>query len=95
MRQGVVLDCGRHTSGQGKKDDDDWWLDLYVMLSRATRLEDILLMRAPDVSFLLHGPPESLSTQLKRFQARTTRGRNEAVLLAKKLNFEELIRDTM
>ena len=26
MREGVILDCGRHESGNGKKDDDDWWL---------------------------------------------------------------------
>ena len=25
MREGVILDCGRHESGNGKKDDDDWW----------------------------------------------------------------------
>ena len=25
MREGVILDCGRCESGQGKKDDDDWY----------------------------------------------------------------------
>ena len=25
--------------------DDDWWLDLYVILSRVTRLQDLLLLR--------------------------------------------------
>ena len=45
MREGVILDRGRHESGRGKKEYDNWWLDLYVMLSRATRIEDLLLMR--------------------------------------------------
>ena len=26
MTQGVILDCGRHESGRGKKDDEDWWI---------------------------------------------------------------------
>ena len=47
----------RHTreAGAHQKEDDDWWLDLYVMLSRATRLDDLLLMRAPDLSFFTKG----------------------------------------
>jgi hypothetical protein len=57
MDAGVILDCGRIEKGTYPKDLDDWWLDLYVMLSRATRLEDLLLMRAPPASFLLRGPP--------------------------------------
>ena len=50
MRAGVVIDCGRHESGNTKKEDGDWWLELYVMLSRATRLSDLLLLRAPPAS---------------------------------------------
>ena len=42
-------------AGAHKKEDDDWWLDLYVMLSRATKLDDLLLMRAPDLSFFVKG----------------------------------------
>ena len=55
MEQGVVLDCGRRTDGEQKKEDDDWWLDLYVMLSRATRMEDLLLMRALPADFSFRG----------------------------------------
>ena len=36
MRDGVIIDCGRQEGGAHPKEDDDWWLDLYVMLSRAT-----------------------------------------------------------
>ena len=28
--------------------DDDWWLNIYVMLSRARRLENILLLGTQD-----------------------------------------------
>ena len=31
MRDGVIIDCGRHEAGSHKKEDDDWWLDLYVI----------------------------------------------------------------
>ena len=51
MRDGVIIDCGRQEGGAHQKEDDDWWLDLYVMLSRATRLDDLLLIRAPELSF--------------------------------------------
>ena len=67
---GVILDCGRHEVGNGRKDDDDWWLDLYVLLSRATRSEDLLLTRAPPVDFLLRGPPAGLHKQLHEAKAK-------------------------
>ena len=67
MKGGVIIDCGRHESGNVKKEDEDWWLDLYVMPSRATRLQDLLLMRAPLASFLLRGPPADLREQLDKF----------------------------
>ena len=78
MDAGVVIDCGRLEGGPHPKDDDDWWLDLYVMLSRATRLEDLLLMRAPPATFLLRGPPASLRLQLDKFAAEPrSRGRSK------------------
>ena len=61
MRDGVIIDCGRQEGGNHPKDDEDWWLDLYVMLSRATRLDDLLLSRAPDLAFFAKGPPEDLA----------------------------------
>ena len=42
-----------------------------MLLSRATRLEDLLLMRAAPASFLLRGPPASLWLQLDKVAART------------------------
>ena len=87
------MDCGRHEVGTGRKDDDDWWLELYVLLSRATRHQDLLLMRAPSIEFFLAGPPKSLRTQLDQFASRTRRCRREAMRLAEQLGFTEFIRE--
>ena len=55
MRDGVIIDCGRQHGGSHPKEDEDWWLDMYVMLSRATKLDDLLLLRPPELSFLRKG----------------------------------------
>ena len=92
MRAGVVIDCGRHESGNTKKEDGDWWLELYVMLSRATRLSDLLLLRAPPASWLLQGPPEDLRSGLQAFAARTRTCRLRAEQLAAELGLAHLLR---
>ena len=89
MRAGVLIDCGRHESGNTKKEDGDWWLDVYVMLSRATRLDDLLLLRAPPVSFLLQGPPPDLKQRLQAFAVRTNKCRMAAEKLAHELGFSQ------
>ena len=89
----MILDCGRHEVGNGKKEDDDWWLELYVLLSRATRHEDLLLMRAPRIEFFLAGPPKSLRAQLEQFAKRTRLCRRQATALAKELGFDEFIHE--
>jgi len=66
MRDGVIIDCGRQEGGAHKKEDDDWWLDLYVMLSRATKLEDLLLLRAPDLDFFAKGQPKTRIAESER-----------------------------
>ena len=87
MRAGVVIDCGRHETGQTKKEDPDWWLDLYVMLSRATCLQDLATLRAPPVEFLLQGPPPDLRKRLAMFARRADVGRPQAEKLARELGF--------
>ena len=89
----MVLDCGRHEAGNGRKGDDDWWLELYVLLSRATRHEDLLLMRAPRIEFFLAGPPQGLRKQLEQLATRTKRRRRDATALAKELGFTEFLRE--
>ena len=87
----MVLDCGRRTVGRGRKEDDDYWLELYVMLSRATRIQDLLLMRAPPCEFLLRGPPSGLRQQLQKFANRTEDCRREARALITELGFDDLL----
>ena len=50
--------------------DDNWWLNLYVMLSRATQMSDMLLLRPPPREILERGPPAHVKEQLQRFQER-------------------------
>ena len=89
MKAGVIIDCGRHETGATTKEDDDWWLGLYVMLSRATRFEDPLLLRAPPVPFLLRGPPADIQKQLAKFAQRTKECRTRAGEVAAELGFTE------
>ena len=91
LHRGVIVDCGRHEGGTTPKGDEDWSLDLYVMLSRATRLEDLLLFRAPPSSFLLQGPPASLRHQLTMFAARVEGCRVSAEHLAVTLGLEAFL----
>ena len=55
---GVIIDLRR---GSGLQ-DEDWWFNIYVMLSRARRLENIILLGfTPQVKELLkRGPPPRL-----------------------------------
>ena len=78
MRLGVIIDAGC----KDPNDKDNWWLHLYVMLSRATSAKDILLARAPPVDFLTQGPPADLAAKLRTFAARTAACRHEAKRLA-------------
>ena len=92
MRDGVIIDCGRHETGAHQKEDDDWWLDLYVMLLRATRLDDLLLMRAPPLAFFVKGPPKTLQKQLTKFARRTNLCRRAAEQLVVNLGFDSFLR---
>ena len=91
MRAGVLIDCGRHESGSTVKEAGDWWLDIYVTLSRATRLTDLLLLRAPPVSFLLQGPPKDLQKRVKLFASRASLCRVAAQRLVGELGFQALL----
>ena len=89
---GVVIDCARRTDGKHPLDKESWWLDLYVMLSRATTFDNLLLLRAPDAEFLLRGPPKCLQEQLKVFDRRVKKCRKEAATKAKELGFDCFLR---
>ena len=88
----MIIDCARRTDGPHPMDDEAWWLDLYVMLSRATKLDDLLLLRAPEPEFLLRGPPKGLQQQFKVFDKRVVDCRKKATERAKELGFDRFLR---
>ena len=77
LRTGTIVDCARLP----ELDDDNWWLHLYVMFSRVTSLDDLLLLRPPPREILERGPPESIVTRVAEFQKRAERSRDGALRL--------------
>ena len=68
IRTGVTIDCGRiEPQGSLGMSDESWWFHLYVMLSRATRMRDMLLLRPPSRELLERGPPRTILRALERF----------------------------
>ena len=68
LRTGVTIDCGRiEATGLQGMSDETWWFHLYVMFSRATRMEDMLLLRPPTRKLLERGPPKAILQALERF----------------------------
>ena len=58
LEGGVVMDLRR----AGGLEDDDWWLAIYVMISRARKLENIILLGFTEQveDLLRRGPPANL-----------------------------------
>ena len=65
---------------------DDFWSALYVLLSRATRMEDMLLLRCPPKSFFDEGPPAYLKNFLRNLHG------NEGNIATGQRKGDELIR---
>ena len=71
IRTGVTIDCAQDTSiGRPEERAENWWLHLYVMLSRATCMDDMLLLRPPPREVLQKGPPPSVLKALQKFDER-------------------------
>ena len=82
IRAAVTIDCARNEPQANRGTSDDaWWLNLYVMFSRVTRMEDMLLVRPPPREFLQRGPPSSVRAALQRFE-RTERDTVAAAILS-------------
>ena len=87
IRAAVTIDCARNEpQGQRGTTDDAWWLNLYVMFSRVTRMSDMLLLRPPPRTLLERGPPASVRKALKRFEKTERDTVADAVLLAKRFD---------
>ena len=68
IRTAITIDCARiEPQGARGKNEDEWWLNLYVMFSRATKMGDMLLLRPPPRELLERGPPASVRKALQRF----------------------------
>ena len=79
MRGGVIGDMGSMNT-----EPDAYWSAMYVLLSRATRMEDLLIFRCPPKSFFDKGPPAYLKQFLHEVRPHIAEGRAKAdVLIAK------------
>ena len=70
--------------------DDNWWLNLYVMFSRATQMSDLLLLRPPPREILERGPPENVKKQLAIFEKRIATTTKRAEATARRFGFDIL-----
>ena len=89
MHEGVIIDAGYKDAD----DMDGFWLHLYVMLSRATTSDNLLMIRDPGLDFLSRGPPADLAARLREFGARTERCRKAAVKLAQDLGLAKFLHE--
>ena len=82
---GIVADLRR----AGGMTDDIWWLNVYVMLSRATSLNNLLLLGLTDkVKELLEaGPPKYVRKKIQELQHKAASTQKRAEAKAKELDF--------
>ena len=68
LEGGVLVDLRR----AGGLEDDDWWLAIYVMLSRARKLDNLILLGFNEKveELLRRGPPEQLIKITKELELR-------------------------
>ena len=86
---GVIIDCARMPpQGRVGMHNETWWLNLYVMFSRATKMSDMLLIRPPPRSLLEAGPPANVRAQLQKFDERVRDTRRQAEERAAKFGFD-------
>ena len=89
IRTGVTIDCARNAPvGQTGMQDGAWWLHLYVMFSRATCMEDMLILRPPPRELLEAGPPHSVRRALERFDQRIAASTEAAAAIAARLGMQ-------
>ena len=82
IRTGATIDCARiERRGRPGASDEQWWLHLYVMFSRATYMEDMLLLRPPPTEFLERGPPASVCEALEGLEQKIAESTEAAATL--------------
>ena len=89
LRRGVTIDCARQEPrGNTGASDDQWWLHLYVMFSRATCMEDMLLLRPPERAMIERGPPEHVRKALEGFEQKINSSTEAAAALAASMGMD-------
>ncbi|CAE7258426.1 unnamed protein product [Symbiodinium sp. CCMP2592] len=78
LRRPTIVDCARLP----ELDEDHCWLHLYIMLSRVTCLEHLLLLRPPSREQFERGPPKAIREVLRTFEEKAARCREGALRLA-------------
>ena len=74
---------------KGNMTADIWWLNVYVMLSRARKLNSLLLLGlTKDIRKLLEaGPPRYIQDQLAALQAKAKKTAHDASRVAADMGF--------
>ena len=95
LRAAVTVDCARvepkeDSAGKikGGVGDDEWWLNLYVMFSRVTKMEDMLILRPPPRELLERGPPAAVRQARELFDKRELESVAEAEMLAHRFGIQ-------
>ena len=80
FKGGVIVDLRR----AGGMENDIWWLNVYVMLSRARKLENLILVGlTPRIKALLEeGPPAYIRRNIQALQVKAARTAQRANRLA-------------
>ena len=83
FNKGVIADLRR----AGGMTDYIWWLNVYVMLSRARKLENLILvgLSAKVGELFEAGPPAYIREQIKALQAKAARTKRSAEQTARDL----------
>ena len=86
FNKGVIVDLRR----AGGMTDDIWWLNVYVMLSRARKLENLILvgLTAKVRELLEAGPPAYIREQIKALQAKAARAQRSVEQTARDMGLQ-------
>ena len=76
--QGKSMERLKAMLAKGNMSVDEWWLNVYVMLSRAITLDGLLLFELPNRDFFCRGPPAYVAEGLPRWEQRAEREMVEA-----------------
>ena len=86
LRNGVTIDCAS-LDGTTGMNNYNWWLNLYVMFSRVTKMSDLLLLRPPPREILERSPPPNVKKQLEKFEARIAASIKRAETTTRRFGF--------